>query len=206
MVIAGPLTRIGMDSAGTLQEVVAFMELIADVRRRCGRRFTLLLVHHENKGGAVSGAWEGAGDTLLHVQAAGPGQTVVHIQKARWASEYHGKTLRLSWGAGETFQVDGDRDYVTEIEQEARVWRTQDEIRKLIGAGKEHVREALEDESRFEMATGEAARKLGRSSTAKLYRTRLTPESTSVHLANSGVGNGNSTTPPTLKGRGSWSQ
>ena len=32
VLIAGPLTRIGMDAAGTLQEVAAFLALVADVR------------------------------------------------------------------------------------------------------------------------------------------------------------------------------
>jgi UDP-N-acetylmuramyl tripeptide synthase len=38
VLIVGPLTRVGMDAAGTLQEVAAFMRLLAEVRRECGRR------------------------------------------------------------------------------------------------------------------------------------------------------------------------
>jgi hypothetical protein len=49
VLVVGPLVRIGMDSAGTLQEVIAFMQFIADVRAQCGRPLTVILVHHENK-------------------------------------------------------------------------------------------------------------------------------------------------------------
>ena len=84
MLIAGPLARIGMREAGTLEEVVAFMGLVVDLRRLCGRPLAVVLIHHENKAGAVSGAWEGSGDTLLHVESAGNGHTVLHVQKARW--------------------------------------------------------------------------------------------------------------------------
>ena len=89
VLIVGPLTRVGMNEAGTLQEVRAFMELVADLRRRSLRPLTVAIVHHEGKSGSVSGAWEGAGDTLLHVQAAGNGHTIMHVQKARWASRSH---------------------------------------------------------------------------------------------------------------------
>ncbi len=103
--IIGPVVRSGMDAAGTLQEVRDFMALIADVRRRCGRRVAFCLIHHENKGGTVSGAWEAAGDTLLHVQAQGHGRTRVFVQKARWSSTHHGMTLQLAWTDGEGFEA-----------------------------------------------------------------------------------------------------
>ena len=104
-VICGPLVSAGMETAGTLQDVRAFLDLVADVRRLAERRFANLLVHHENKGGKVSGAWEGAGDTLLHVSAQGRGQVRLHVQKARWAPETHGRTLQLRWSDGESFEV-----------------------------------------------------------------------------------------------------
>jgi len=106
VVICGPLTSAGMDAAGTLQDVRNFLTLVKDVRRRCGRQLVVILVHHENKGGKVSGAWEGAGDTLLHVQAQGRGRVRLHVQKARWASEQHGTTLHLLWAEGEGFAVE----------------------------------------------------------------------------------------------------
>jgi AAA domain len=105
VVILGPLTRIGMNDAGTLQETRDFSGLLADVRARATRPITFVLIHHENKGGQVSGAWEGAGDTLLHVQAQGHGRTRLVFQKARWASDWHGKSLQLLWADGEGFTV-----------------------------------------------------------------------------------------------------
>ncbi len=174
VLIAGPLTRLGMDSAGTLQDVIAFMRLVDEVRRLCERPLLVILIHHENKGGAVSGAWEGAGDTLLHVQAAGNGHTVVHVQKARWDSERHGTTLKLKWTDGEGFEVEGDRDYAAEIAAlcSDHRWRTAGEIAEAIDARKSTVVKIVQDEQsdRFEMCTGEAARALGRNPSAKLYR------------------------------------
>jgi hypothetical protein len=108
VVIVGPLNRIGMDEAGTLQEVRDFMRLVDETRRLAGRPVAVLLVHHENKGGKVSGAWEGAGDTLLHVQAQGHGRTRLYVQKARWASSYHATTLHLRWTDGEGFEVEDE--------------------------------------------------------------------------------------------------
>ena len=108
VVIVGPLNRVGMDEAGTLQEVRDFTELVRDTRQLAGRPVAVLLIHHENKGGKVSGAWEGAGDTLIHVQAQGHGHTRLHIQKARWASSYHGQTLHLRWADGEGFELEDE--------------------------------------------------------------------------------------------------
>jgi hypothetical protein len=95
-----------MNAAGTLQEVRDFLALVADVRRRAGRPLVVSLVHHENKGGKVSGAWEGAGDTLVHVSAQGHGRTRLHFQKTRWASDYHATTLQLIWADGDAFAIE----------------------------------------------------------------------------------------------------
>ena len=105
VVIIGPLSRSGMNEAGTLQQVRDYTELLKDVRRRAGRRVTFILVHHENRGGQVSGAWEGAVDTLFHVQAQGHGQTRLFIQKARWSPQHHKQKPQLVWAAGDAFEV-----------------------------------------------------------------------------------------------------
>lgn len=105
VIVLGPVTRAGMNEAGTLQEVRDFMLFIADVRRRAGRPVAFILVHHENKGGKVSGAWEGAGDTLLHVQGQGTGSTRLYVQKARWSSLHHATTMQLIWTPGEGFAL-----------------------------------------------------------------------------------------------------
>lgn len=218
VLIAGPLTRLGMDAAGTLQEVAAFMGHVAEVRRRSGRPLTVILVHHENKGGTVSGAWEGAGDTLLHVQAAGNGHTVLNVQKARWASEYHGKTLRLAWADGEGFTVgsDSDRDIAAEIEEllaSDGLWRTVREIAgkkddpKLpgISAGEKVIKEALNgNRARFEMRTGDEAVDLERVSSSKLWGLRSGPNAHDADDADGAFLGGaeeGSASASTLKGR-----
>jgi hypothetical protein len=106
IVIVGPVTRSGMDEAGTLQQVRDFMGLVGQARQLAERHVTFILIHHENKGGKVSGAWEGAGDTLLHVQAQGHGRTRVYIQKSRWSSAHHATTLNLIWTDGDGFEVE----------------------------------------------------------------------------------------------------
>jgi hypothetical protein len=101
--LLGPVTRSGMNEAGTLQQVRDYANLLAEVRVSSGRRVTFLLAHHENRGGQVSGAWEGATDTLFHVQAQGHGQTRLYIQKARWSPEHHKQKLQLAWADAEGF-------------------------------------------------------------------------------------------------------
>jgi hypothetical protein len=76
----------------------------------------VVLIHHENKGGKVSGAWEGAGDTLLHVQGQGHGRLRLFVQKARWSSSHHAATLQLRWAQGEGFMLD------EEAPRPERVW------------------------------------------------------------------------------------
>jgi AAA domain len=112
VLVIGPITRSGMNEAGTLQQVRDFVALFAEVRVLADRRVTFVLIHHENRAGAPSGAWEGAVDTLLHVQAQGNGQTRLHVQKARWGGKYHKQTLQLAWADGEAFEVieDDERD------------------------------------------------------------------------------------------------
>jgi hypothetical protein len=122
VVVVGPVAASGMTEAGTLTEVRAFLALVDDVRRQAGRPVTFVLVHHRNKAGQVSGAWEGAGDTLIHVQGRGHGRTRMHVQKARWSPTWHARTLELRWADGETFEV------IDEPEQ------TDDDIAELIVA------------------------------------------------------------------------
>jgi len=174
VLIAGPLTRIGMNDAGTLQEVRAFMGLVHDLRERCNRPLTVLLIHHENKGGQVSGAWEGSGDTLAHVQSAGNGHTVVYIQKARWDSTRHGTTIKLTWTDGEGFEIDSDRDYPAEMIAWAAEHGpcTATEIADGTGTRRERVQEIVNDEEVWELLTGDDAKALGRHPTAKLYKLR----------------------------------
>jgi hypothetical protein len=114
LVVIGPLAASGMYEAGTLADVRAFLRWLADVRRQAGRPVTFILVHHESKSGKVSGAWEAAGDTLLHVQSPTKGHTQLDVQKARWSSTHHGAKIALAWTPGEGFAV----EEVTEVTDE----------------------------------------------------------------------------------------
>lgn len=113
VVIVGPLTAAGMEEAGTLQDVRAFAAIVNEIASLAGRRVAILLIHHENKGGKVSGAWEACGETLVHVQALGHGRTRLHFQKARWASDRHATSLELTWTDGEGFALE-EREDLTE--------------------------------------------------------------------------------------------
>jgi hypothetical protein len=113
VLVAAPLSRIGMQGGGTLDEIGEFAALVADVQKRCQRSLTVLLVHHENRAGQVSGAWEGFPDTLVHVQAQGHGRTRVYWQKLRWSSSLHGTTTHLTWADCESFTVE-EREEITE--------------------------------------------------------------------------------------------
>jgi hypothetical protein len=131
VLIVGPVTRTGMNEAGTLQEVRDFMKLVAQLRALTGRRLTVVLLHHENKGGQVSGAWEGAVDTLLHVQGQGHGRTRLFFQKARWASAQHGTAVGLLWTEGEGFAVE-QRE---ELDDEAIAELIVEQVRENAGTG-----------------------------------------------------------------------
>lgn len=211
VLMVGPVTRAGMDEAGTLQQVRDFMTLVADVRKRSGRRLTVILVHHENKGGTVSGAWEGSGDTLLHVGARGHGLTALHVQKARWSSTHHKTTLELAWTAGEGFLLKGERDYVTEIEEilgdgkprtVAEIAAPKESTAKPgIGARPERIRETLEGSpDRFESRTGERAKEVGRNPNAIVWGLVPTPGITGTTEGSPKVLSGVWSGGPPLKG------
>ena len=209
VMIAGPLTRVGMDDLGTLQQVRDFLAHVARFRTATGRRLTVILVHHDNKDGAVSGAWEGAVDTLLHAQVFAPGKTTLTIQKARWSPRWHKQKLELAWIDGEGFEVveEADRDLVSEIDQHLaeHPHRTASEIARKrdggIGAQLDAVKAILESETeRFVSFTGKEAKALGRSSTAILWAT-LAPGKTG-RVSESRPGDQEDTYPPTRPYRG----
>lgn len=106
VVFAGPVQRLGLEGSGTPAEVQAFVGLLAKIRGELDRSLAFDLIHHENKSGDVSGAWEGVTDTLAHVQARGNGHTAIVWRKTRWAPELHGRTWKLNWQDGERYEVD----------------------------------------------------------------------------------------------------
>jgi AAA domain len=117
--IIGPITACGMDAPGTIQEVRAFIALVDDLRARSARaELAIVLIHHENRAGKPSGAWEGATDVLLHVTAQGHGKLRLYVQKARWSSQMHQTALQLSWADGDSFVL----DEAGEPNRPERVW------------------------------------------------------------------------------------
>jgi hypothetical protein len=115
VVVVGPVTSAGMREAGTITEVRDFEAIVRSVGVRSGRPVTFALIHHANKSGQVSGAWEGVGDTLLHVMGQGHGKTRVYVQKARWSSAHHGTTMNLLWADGDGFILDDKPEQTDEV-------------------------------------------------------------------------------------------
>jgi hypothetical protein len=103
-----------MVGGGTPDEVSTFTALLTDVRGQLEHPISFWLVHHENKSGEVSGAWEGETDTLLHVKRQGKERSVLRFEKARWAPAAHGSKLTLRW------LVDREGYEVTEEEEKDR--------------------------------------------------------------------------------------
>lgn len=168
-VTLGPLATVGMVGGGTPDEISAFERLIWELRSLIGRPVAFWIVHHENKSGDVSGAWERVPDTLVHVQAAGNGHTRLVFRKARWSSEYHGKTLALNWEDGRTFAVVEERvrdlyDEILAAFNHADEWRTSKEVSTLVKCRPGEAKSVLAELTRrgdlmFEVGpTGRSAR------------------------------------------------
>ncbi len=102
-----------MEGGGTPDEIRRFVDRVLEFQADCAQRPAVVIVHHENRAGQVSGAWEGVTDALVHVQGQGHGRTRVFWQKQRWSSELHGTTTQLVWSDGESFVVE-DKPEVTE--------------------------------------------------------------------------------------------
>lgn len=97
VLIAGPIRRLGLEGGGTPAETVAFMQLLDALRERAGRPLAIVLVHHENKGGDISGAFEAEFDTVVHVKADGRDRTQLVFRKSRWSSRIHRSRFTLAW-------------------------------------------------------------------------------------------------------------
>jgi len=176
VVALGPLATVGTVGGGTPDEISAFQALLLDVRTRVGRPLAFWLVHHENKAGDVSGAWERVPDTLVHVQAVGNGHTRIVFRKARWSSEYHGRSLALNWEEGRTFAIVQDvvRDLYSETLEAFRAddeWRTYREVAKLVACRPGEAKSVLAELTRrgdlmFEVGP------VGRSARAQCWRLR----------------------------------
>jgi hypothetical protein len=147
IVMLGPVATVGMRGGGTPDEINAFEELVANLRAQTRRPFALWLIHHENKAGDVSGAWERVPDTLIHVQAQGNGRTHLVWRKTRWSSFHHGTSVNLLWADNHGFQVETEavRDIAHELLEHMQPgeWYTAKDVKRLIGIG-DAVRPVLE--------------------------------------------------------------
>lgn len=186
LVVMGPLVTLGMVGGGTPDEVSAFESLVLETRKLTSRPFSLWMVHHENKAGDVSGAWERVPDTLAHVQAQGNGHTRLHWRKARWSSENHGTSLDLIWAPGRSFVVKEDEprdpwDEMLRAFTESNEWRTAKEAGKLIHYTETEAKKVLAEltrrgEMEFEIGPH------GRHPTARCWRL-LGARADSAHLS-----------------------
>lgn len=113
VLIVGPVQTLGVQGGGTPAEIREFAALIEQTRALLDRPLCTILVHHTNKAGDVAGAWGPVPDTTCHVSAQGNGKTRVFWQKARWASDMHGKAWHLHWRDGERFEIE-EKPEVTE--------------------------------------------------------------------------------------------
>ena len=132
LVIVGPLASLGAKGTGTPDEINEFDDHVKDLRAHTHRTFALWIVHHENKAGDVSGAWERYPDSLVHIQAQGNGRTRVHWRKVRWSSALHQTSNNLVWTDGASFDIE---------EQTSRDLRP--EILQALADGNWHIQSKL---------------------------------------------------------------
>jgi hypothetical protein len=102
-----------MLGAGTPAEVREFVVLLNAMRAQVKHPVAVILVHHDNKSGQVSGAWGPIPDTLVHVALMGHGRTRLLWEKARWASAIHGTSQNLRWAEGESYELE-EREEISE--------------------------------------------------------------------------------------------
>ena len=181
ILMVGPLATIGMIGGGTPDEIKAFTGLLDDLNARSLRAFGVWIIHHENKAGDVSGAWERAPDTLLHVQAQGNGFTRLYWDKTRWSDEHHKTTLDLVWAEGRSFRVHEPvvRDPYEDMLEAFRKdndWRTAKEAGELIKLREKEAKKVLAElvrrgHMRFEKGPQ------GRHATAQCWRLEGAPGS-----------------------------
>ncbi len=97
LLICGPLAELGAKGAGTPDDVTEFSTLVARFRSRLDKALAVLILHHENKGQDISGAWGRWPDTTFRFRLDGRERTRVWIRKARHSSRAHGANLTLKW-------------------------------------------------------------------------------------------------------------
>lgn len=182
LVVVGPLASLGAKGTGTPDEINDFDQHIKDLKRRTQQPFAIWIVHHENKAGDVSGAWERYPDSLVHVTAQGNGRTHIHWRKVRWSSSLHGTSTPLLWTDAGGFTIEAEKPYDLEAElltafEVSDKWRTANEAAALIERNKDNVKTALSglvEKGSFTYMKGPP----GRSATAQCWRLSTDPDAT----------------------------
>src|SRR5262245_31516431 len=118
VLIAGPIVALGMIGGGTPDEIAAFEAHLKALRDLLERPLLVVLLHHTNQRGQVSGAWDRVPDTLMFIVNTGK-STRLTWQKTRDSSTLHSVSWKLRWADSMTFELDDTPD-VTEddIEEE----------------------------------------------------------------------------------------
>lgn len=149
LLMVGPLASLGARGTGTPDDINEFDRLIRDLREQTERRFALWIVHHENKAGDVSGAWERYPDSLVHIQARGNGRTHIQWRKVRWSSTLHGTGMELLWREGHSFELEvkPERDRRAELLEKMSDgdWRTATTLGIEIDTRRDTVKDILSE-------------------------------------------------------------
>jgi hypothetical protein len=118
VLIAGPIVSLGMIGGGTPDEVAAFEAHLQALRDELERPLLVVLLHHTNQRGQISGAWDRVPDTLMFVVNTGRGTRLVW-QKACDSSTLHAATWKLRWADGMSFELDDTPDVTEDDIEEA---------------------------------------------------------------------------------------
>jgi hypothetical protein len=150
LLIAGPLVELGARGAGTPDDVTEFGRHLNHFRAQVGRPLAIVLLHHENKGRDVSGAWSRFPDSLVRVTSEEHGRTDLHFRKTRHSSRTHGAKLTLRWLVDEEgFEVVNSdfRDRAAEQavrDADALAWLV-NYVSELPGLARGRVEQAFQD-------------------------------------------------------------
>ncbi len=101
VIIAGPIKKIGFRGGGTPDDVETFMQSVDEFRDMCERDLCVVFLHHTNKTGTVSGAWDGEGDTLIRAERKNR-TTTLTMEKVRHGERYSGMKIKLTWEDAES--------------------------------------------------------------------------------------------------------
>ena len=210
VLIAGPLTRVGMSEAGTLQDVVAFMALIADLRDAASRLDRDPDPSREQVAAASRAPGRARATRCCTSRRPGTGTRSCSCRR-RAGRALTEQTLKLAWTDGEGFRLEADRDLFAEVQELLAdgTWRTSREIavkreRGGVGANHDAVKAVLDgNPDVFQSRTGADAVALGRHAAAVVWglaaEVAQSPEPPEPLPGFSGVGTGGGSVAPPLR-------